>query len=68
MLPRIALAALLATVTLGAAERNGALPGPLPLLMPGNWWNQDISHVPVDARSAEYIAFINNGGTRRLHP
>ena len=68
MLPRIALAALLATVTLGAAERNGALPGPLPLLMPGNWWNQDISHVPVDARSAEYMAFINNGGTRRLHP
>ena len=33
-----------------------------------NWWNADISAAPVDAGSAGYIAFINNGGTRRLHP
>ena len=35
---------------------------------PDNWWNLDISAAPVDAGSANYIAFINNGGTRRLHP
>lgn len=50
------------------AERGGALPGPMPLLPPDNWWNQDISQAPVDSRSAQFIAFINNGGTRRLHP
>jgi len=50
------------------AERNGVLPGPLPLLPPDNWWNQDVSQAPVDARSAQFIAFINNGGVRRLHP
>jgi hypothetical protein len=27
-----------------------------------------VSAAPVDARSAAFIAFINNGGTRRLHP
>jgi hypothetical protein len=50
------------------AERGGALPGPMPLLPPDNWWNQDISQAPVDPQSAQFIAFINNGGTRRLHP
>jgi hypothetical protein len=49
-------------------QRNGVLPGPLPLFPADNWWNQDISAAPVDARSAHLIAFINNGGTRRLHP
>jgi hypothetical protein len=48
--------------------RNGTLPGPLPLFPADNWWNQDISAAPVDARSPQFIAFINNGGTRRLHP
>jgi hypothetical protein len=28
----------------------------------------DVSHAPVDPGSASFIAFINNGGTRRLHP
>jgi hypothetical protein len=50
------------------AEIGGALPGPLPLLPPDNWWNQDVSQAPIDARSAQFIAFINNGGSRRLHP
>ena len=50
------------------ATRGGALPQPLPLFPPDNWWNLDISSWPVDANSANYIAFINNGGTRRLHP
>jgi hypothetical protein len=50
------------------AQRGGALPGPLPLLPADNWWNQDVSQAPLDARSAQFIAFINNGGLRRLHP
>ena len=33
-----------------------------------NWWNLDISTAPVDPKSASYIAFINNGSVRRLHP
>jgi len=33
-----------------------------------NWWNLDISSAPVDANSANYISYINNGSTRRLHP
>jgi hypothetical protein len=50
------------------AARGGALPQPLPLFPPDNWWNLDISNWPVDANSGSYIAFINNGATRRLHP
>lgn len=38
------------------------------LFPPDNWWNLDISNWPVDSNSSSYIAFINNGGTRRLHP
>jgi hypothetical protein len=55
-------------LALAPAEIGGALPGPLPLLPADNWWNQDVSQAPVDARSPQFIAFINNGGTRRLHP
>jgi hypothetical protein len=48
---------------------EGAAPTvPLPLFPPDNWWNQDISLAPVDTNSASYVAFINNGGTRTLHP
>ena len=43
-------------------------PGPLPVFPATNWWNTDISAAPVDAGSAAYIGFINNGGTRKLHP
>src|SRR5215468_10264822 len=43
-------------------------PGPLPLFPADNWWNVDISTAPVDPNSAAYIAFINNGGIRKLHP
>src|SRR5262245_20837421 len=52
----------------GAAERGGSLPAPLPLFPADNWWNQDVTDAPIDPRSAQFIAFINNGGTRRLHP
>ena len=47
---------------------GGALPGPLPLFPADNWWNVDVSGAPVDPSSASFISFINNGGTRRLHP
>jgi len=57
-----------ATVTVVAATLNGALPQPLPLFPRDNWWNVDVSAAPVDAASANYITFINNGSTRRLHP
>jgi hypothetical protein len=78
-MPRKLLLLCLLTICLGAtapwaqsrfsvAERGGALPAPLPLFPADNWWNQDISNAVVDARSAQFIAFINNGGSRRLHP
>jgi hypothetical protein len=50
------------------AQLGGALPQPLPLFPSNNWWNLDISNWPVDQNSSSYINFINNGGTRRLHP
>ena len=66
------LAALLAAMPAGAAGlgpvQGGALPGPLPLFPPDNWWNVDVSGAPVDGGSAAFIAYINNGGQRRLHP
>lgn len=40
----------------------------MPVLASDNWWNAGISSAPVDVASASYIAFVNNGGTRRLHP
>src|SRR5262249_47323090 len=33
-----------------------------------NWWNLDISGAPLDPNSNAFINFINNGGTRHLHP
>ena len=50
------------------SSRGGALPQPLPLFPPDNWWNLDISSWPVDPNSSSFVSFINNGGTRRLHP
>ena len=50
------------------AQLSGPLPQPLPLFPANNWWNLDISSWPVDQNSSSYISFINNGGTRRLHP
>jgi hypothetical protein len=63
---RLFIAAALAATAFASAERNGSLPGPL--FPADNWWNQDISAAPIDPRSAQFIAFINNGNTRRLHP
>src|SRR5438552_19088334 len=47
---------------------GAAPPGPLPVFPSDNWWNVDVSTAPTDPASSSYIAFINNGGTRRLHP
>ena len=49
------------------SARGGALPQPLPLFPPDNWWNLDISNWPVDANSANFISFINNGGTHAVY-
>jgi hypothetical protein len=36
------------------------------LFPPDNWWNQDITHAPVDPQSDAFIEFI--GRTRAMHP
>ena len=72
----LAILAVVATIPVVSAQQcpatvpvEGATPpAPLPLFPSDNWWNADISVAPVDGGSASYIAFINNGGTRRLHP
>jgi len=72
----LAILAVVATIPVVSAQQcpatvpvEGATPpAPLPLFPSDNWWNPDISAAPVDGGSASYIAFINNGGTRRLHP
>ena len=46
---------------------EGGLPGP-GLRLPTNWWNTDVSAAPVDTGSDGYIAYINNGSPRALHP
>jgi hypothetical protein len=55
-------------VLIAAAVPGGTLPQPLPLFPADNWWNLDISTAPMDPGSASYIAFINNGTVRRMHP
>src|SRR5256886_16978734 len=47
-------------------QRGGALPQPLPLFPPGNWWNADISAAPADPNSSAFIADV--GTTRGMHP
>ena len=64
----ISVACSVAPALAMSSGRGGALPQPLPLFPPDNWWNLDISSWPVDFNSANYISYINNGGIRRLHP
>jgi hypothetical protein len=61
-----AVAALGGLVAAAASTIGGAIPGPLPMFPPDNWWNLDVSTAPVDPSSASYIAFI--GSTRTTHP
>jgi hypothetical protein len=66
---RVAVAFLtfLLAATAGAQPiRGGALPAPLPLFPPTNWWNADVSAAPVDGNSASFIAFI--GASLGMHP
>jgi hypothetical protein len=63
----ILLTIVSATALLSAASTpGGALPTPLPLFPADNWWNLNISTLPVDPSSAAYISFV--GATRQLHP
>jgi hypothetical protein len=71
----IALISLLAIAGAASAQcpattpvQGAPLRGAAPLFPATNWWNLDISSAPVDPNSAAYVSFINNGGTRRLHP
>ena len=48
-----------------AARLNDDLAGRT-LFPPDNWWNQEITHAPVDPQSNAYIDFI--GRTRTAHP
>jgi len=48
--------------------QGAPLRGTAPLFPATNWWNLDISGAPVDPSSSSFIAFVNNGGTRKLHP
>jgi hypothetical protein len=50
----------------GGAVAGGPIPLRLPLLPPNNWWNLDISAVPVDPQSQQLIQFI--GATRSAYP
>ncbi|HEX6640790.1 MAG TPA: hypothetical protein VF215_06735, partial [Thermoanaerobaculia bacterium] len=69
MLRRLSLLVVLVLASLAAsaeAVQGGAMPLPLPLFPPNNWWNTDISAAPVDDDSVDYIQFI--GPTKGLHP
>jgi hypothetical protein len=59
-------AAALGTVAAAPSMLGGAIPGPLPIFPPDNWWNADISSAPVDPASSSYINFI--GPAKTLHP
>jgi hypothetical protein len=72
-MPRCRACALIATViALGglvvaaASTLGGAIPGPMPIFPRDNWWNLDVSTLPIAPSSAGYIAFI--GSTRTMHP
>ena len=55
-----------APVAAGQAVQGGALPAPLPLFPPDNWWNVDVSAAPLDPNSAAFITWI--GAAKGLHP
>lgn len=63
--PLLSVLLVLTTAAAASAQPNGALPGPLPLFPPDNWWNLDISDAPVDPNSAGFLDFIGDVG---MHP
>ncbi len=38
------------------------------LTLPTNWWATEVTSAPVDSGSDGFIAYINNGSPRPLHP
>src|SRR5262245_49652319 len=50
-----------------APRLEAGLPGPS-LTLSTNWWNTEITSAPVDPASGAFIAYINNGSPRPLHP
>src|SRR6266511_537442 len=51
-----------------APRLETSLPGPWPLFPATNWWNVQVSAAPQDPGPAGYIAYINQGGLKHLHP
>ena len=61
---------LLATLTAMPSSQAGTpVPGAstCPMFPADNWWNADITDLPVHARSAAWVAGMN-GATAKLHP
>lgn len=50
----------------GTPVQGGAIPLPLPLFPPNNWWNTDVSNAPTDLAADTFLTFI--GKTKGLHP
>ncbi|HYX21060.1 MAG TPA: hypothetical protein VFA98_09490, partial [Thermoanaerobaculia bacterium] len=68
----LARAALLLLAAAAAAQTmpprlEAGLPGPS-LADATNWWGTDVTAAPVDGGSDAFIAYINNGSPRPLHP
>jgi len=63
----LALAAAAGAAPPMAPRLEAGLPGPT-LTLPTNWWNTDVSAAPVDGNSAAFVAYIDNGSPRPLHP
>ena len=57
-----------AMATAMAPRLEAGLPGPLPLFPPTNWWNTEITNAPVDSGSAGFLAYVNQGSVKHLHP
>jgi hypothetical protein len=74
MLRRLIVAAALILLcgAASAATEGGAIPLPLPLFPPNNWWNTDISAAPLDGSSGAFIQFIGAAypptNDKALHP
>jgi len=62
----LAVSQVLAQCPPSVPIQGAAVPGPLPLFPPDNWWNTDISNAPVDALSSTYVASI--GTNSPVHP
>lgn len=57
-----------ATASAMAPRLEASLPGPPPLFPATNWWNTEIAAAPVDPGSAAFLAYVNQGGVKHLHP